>query len=982
MMRIMPKIIDKSLDDFYEEDRRRALQYVPEWRPADKGDFGLALLRIFSHMREEIASRLNRVPEKNFAAFLSMIGTGLSLAGPSKVPVTFHPAKGFSQSIFIGAGTQVTTPENERHGILVFEVLRGISLTKAPLSQIFSVDPASDAVYSHTKDHLEERAFSIFQGESLQEHVLFLGEKRLFHLAEGGDITLEFTSASENQVPDLSRLSWSCTTENGIDEIEASPPIIQGKKVSITLKVPKGEMKEEEISGRSSIWISCRPESISQSEKISLSRIRVSAVSGGALPDMGFYNFSPIDLRAGKSFRPFGSQPREADAFYVASKEVFSKKGSNITVQFERKESEDKEKVTPGEKLELSFEYWNGHLWKPIPNCSEFPKKFEVDAKSKYKEKIEFLCPEDIEETDVGGESSYWIRIVLAGGDFGREELKEIPSSDSGDKTSNATDSGDKTPKTTWIIDYSKIHPPVLDLIYLEHTTPSALDLDGCIAKNNLEYMDWTSECNSGKKEDIFRPFVLMEDEKPAIYLGFDEKLGRGNLSIFFSIDKERREAGLMIRWYYWGSDDRGSGWRGLDASDNTDHLKRSDTIEFLGPAEQRRRSLFGLDIYWLRGVFVGDVTAATKLNWIRPNTTWANQVETIRDEILGSSNGERSQAFGMANIPVISSEVRVLEGKPISEDDKHRLESQGHSVEDVLDSSGKSVDAWVLWTNAPDFYGSDETSRHYQLDSLAGRVLFGDGIRGMIPPVGRENIKASYRIGGGARGNVSANEISAFRTPIAGVDGVANHEAAEGGSDGESLSSALERGPRMLKSMDRAVTAQDFEALAKASSSSIARTKCLIEENRLTVIVIPDSDEDKPMQSGGLIDVVSGYLAKRMAASFSSDDLSIRGPVYFDVSITADVVPTTMEGAAILEKRIVDALKGYLHPLRGGPYGKGWSFGRSVQISDIYALIEGTPGVDHVETLKIEGNAAKISGSQMVASGEHRITIKRGHEK
>ena len=71
----MPKIIDKTLDEFYEEDRRRALQYVPEWRPADEGDFGLALLRIFSHMREEIASRLNRVPEKNFAAFLSMIGT-------------------------------------------------------------------------------------------------------------------------------------------------------------------------------------------------------------------------------------------------------------------------------------------------------------------------------------------------------------------------------------------------------------------------------------------------------------------------------------------------------------------------------------------------------------------------------------------------------------------------------------------------------------------------------------------------------------------------------------------------------------------------------------------------------------------------------------------------------------------------------------------------------------------------------------------
>jgi hypothetical protein len=978
----MPKIIDKSLDGFYEEDRRRALQYVPEWRPADERDFGLALLRIFSHMREEIASRLNRVPEKNFAAFLSMIGTCLSLPSPSKVPVTFYPAKGFSQSIFIGAGTQVTAPENERHGILVFEVLRGISLTKVPLSQIFSVNPASDAIYCHTKDHLEGRALSPFQGESLQEHVLFLGEKRLFKMAGGGDVTLEFISASEDKVPDLSRLSWRCTTENGSEEIQARKPIVKGKSVSITLTLPKGELKEEEISGRSSIWISCKPESFTQSALISLSRIRVSkvsGVSGGALPDMGFYNISPIDLSAAKSFRPFGSQPREADAFYVASKEIFSKKGSKITVLFKRNRAKDKEVVKPGDGLNLSFEYWNGHLWKQIPECSDSLNKFQLyaksDAKSEYEGSIEFPCPEDIEETDVGGERSYWIRIVLASGDFGREELKKeevIIQPPAGEAEVVKT--------TTWSIDYSKIHPPILDSIYLEHKTADIKDLDGCIVKNNLEYTDLTSEIR--KDDSTNRPFVSMDDSRPAIYLGFEEKLGRGNLSIFFSTAREKREAGLMVRWYYWWGDERGQGWRSLDASDNTDHLSRSDTIEFLGPAEQRRRSLFGLEIYWLRGVFEGDVTALTKLNWIRPNTTWANQVETIREEILGSSSGERSQAFGMANFPVISSEIWVLEGKPILGAEKLLLESQGQSVEDVLDSSGKSVDAWVLWTNVPDFYGSDKRNRHYQLDSLAGRVLFGDGIRGMIPPAGRENIKASYRIGGGTKGNVSANEISAFRTPIAGVDTIANHEAAEGGSDGESLSSALDRGPRVLKSMDRAVTAQDFEALAKASSSSIARTKCLIEDNTLTVIVIPDSDEERPTPSAGLIDVVSGYLAERMPASFSSDDLSVRGPVYVDVSITANLVPVTMEGAAILEKRIVNALKGYLHPLRGGADGKGWSFARSVQISDIYALIEGTSGVDHVETLKIDGISAKISGSQMVASGEHRITIRQGGDE
>ena len=625
-------------------------------------------------------------------------------------------------------------------------------------------------------------------------------------------------------------------------------------------------------------------------------------------------------------------------------------------------------------RLKLSFEYWNGHLWKPIPECSDNLNKFQVSAKSGYEGSIAFRCPTDLEETDVGGERSYWIRIVLASGDYGREELKKeevvimIPTDES------------KVVKTTWSIDRSKILPPSLDSICLEHTTAEALYLDGCVAMNNLEYTDFTDEIQADDQasSDVqaFSPFVLMEDTAPAIYLGFKEKLGRGNYSIFFSISKAKERAGLKIRWFFWGADGSGSGWRSLDASDNTDHLTRSDTIEFLGPEWQERKSIFGMDLYWLRGEVEGDPGAIPALIGIRPNTVWAEQVETIKDEILGSSRSEKSQVFAVANFPVISSEIWIREGKPLFEAEKRFLQALGHEVEDVLDGAGKSVDAWVLWTGVPDFYGSDRNSRHYQLDALAGHIIFGDGIRGMIPPAGSENIRASYRIGGGVKGNVSANEISAFRTPVAGLDGVTNHEAAQGGSDGEDLSSALERGPRMLKSMERAVTPEDFEALAKASSSSIARTKCLLEENRLSVIVIPKGDEEKPKPSYGLLDVVSRYLAERMPATMSSHDLSVDGPNYVEVSVYADVVPITLEGAALLEKRITDRLKSYLHPLQGGPDGKGWGFARSVQISDIYALIEGTDGVDHVQTLKIKSDTA-ISGSQMVASGDHRITIK-----
>ena len=967
-MKSMPKIIDKTLDEFYEEDRRRALQYVPEWRPASEGDFGLALLRIFSHMREEIASRLNRVPEKNFVAFLSMIGTSLALAKPSKVPVTFHPAKGFSQSIFIPAKTQVTAPENERHGILTYEVSRGLSITKAALKEIFSVNPDEDGLFRHTEDLQEGKATIPFQGSSLQEHVLFLGEKSLFKLAKGGKVTLEFVSASEEHMPDLSNLSWHCLTDLGRKELIVSSPSVEGKSL-VTLEVPEGELKEEEIMGRTSIWISCRMnESPRQATLLCFSHIMIAKVWGKALPDIGFFNFTPLDLSAGKIFYPFGSQPRATDAFYIASRDVFSKKGSKVTVCFKR--GKPGEEVRQGQEVQLSFEFWNGHLWRPIDLTVDNVNKFLGAAEnSTYQGRIEFQCPKDIEETEICGERNYWIRAMLARGDFGREEMKKV------ERIVKPETVDEKVVETTWHVDNSSIKPPWLDQIELEYTTQSPSKLDGCVAKNNLEYTNFTDE--SGGILQAFCPFVLMEDTGPAIYLGFGEKLGRGNLCIFFSIVQDESPVGLKIRWYYWGKDGSDISWRSLDASDNTDHLTKSDTVEFLGPEGQERRRIFGSDLFWLRGEVEGDAENIPTIRGIRANTTWAEQIESIKDEILGSSSGDKSQAFALANSPVISTQVWVREGKPLSEEEKRPLQALGHSIEDVWDGAGKVVDSWVLWKQIDDFYNSQADSRHYQLDALAGRVLFPDGMRGMIPPAGRENIRAGYRMGGGEKGNVAALEISAFRTPVAGVDGIFNYEAAEGGSDGEDLSSALERGPRMLKSMDRAVTPEDFEALAKASSSSIARTRCLLENNRLIVVVIPKGDEEKPMPSPGLIDVVSRYLAEKMPASMSSDDVSVQGPSYIEVSIIADVVPITMEGAALLEKKIIDRLKSYLHPLRGGPDGKGWGFERAVQVSDIYALIEGTAGVDHVQVLNMESKNMKRSDSQLVASGDHRITMR-----
>ena len=54
----------------------------------------------------------------------------------------------------------------------------------------------------------------------------------------------------------------------------------------------------------------------------------------------------------------------------------------------------------------------------------------------------------------------------------------------------------------------------------------------------------------------------------------------------------------------------------------------------------------------------------------------------------------------------------------------------------------------------------------------------------------------------------------------------ITNPEAATGGRSAETLGNALLRGPQELHSLDRAVTARDFELVAMRSSGTVNRAK------------------------------------------------------------------------------------------------------------------------------------------------------------
>jgi len=416
------------------------------------------------------------------------------------------------------------------------------------------------------------------------------------------------------------------------------------------------------------------------------------------------------------------------------------------------------------------------------------------------------------------------------------------------------------------------------------------------------------------------------------------------------------------VRWEYWN----GSDWAKLSVADGTDRLSRTGIVEFLGPADIAPARKFGAEGYWLRVLFEsGDQSLLPRLRALVPNTTMASQTITIRDEVLGSSDASERQQFQALRAPILPGQIlEVREPGPL----------------------------WVRWTEVTDFHAAGPLDRCYVLDRLSGRITFGDGVQGRIPPRGVASVRLTlYRTGGGESGNRSAGGIVQMKTTVPYVEKVINPDAATGGFAAESNAALVTRAPRTLRHGGRAVTADDYEDLARLASPEVARARCvplrylqddplssLEAVGSLSVIIVPASTDAKPLPSLELLEHVAGYLRDRQAANAA---IAVIGPLYIRVDVDVEVVLERIEGANDVEQAVRTRLADFLHPLTGGRDGDGWDFGREPQTSDLLAIVDEVDGVDHVRKLAVtqheDLSGSRVAGRFLVYSGQHRVSLK-----
>lgn len=253
------------------------------------------------------------------------------------------------------------------------------------------------------------------------------------------------------------------------------------------------------------------------------------------------------------------------------------------------------------------------------------------------------------------------------------------------------------------------------------------------------------------------------------------------------------------------------------------------------------------------------------------------------------------------------------------------------------------------------------------------------------------------YRYGGGQVGNVAAHTLNVLKTALPYVSRVTNLIPADGGMDVESLESSKIRVPGHLRSLGRAVTAADFEYLAReASPGQVGRVHCLqpplTNRGEITVLVVPHiarlegfiAPESLEL-SNDVRDTIQAYLDDRRLLSTT---LEVMEPAYQWVETEVNIQISDHHNQKRVHQAVENHLYAFLNPLSGGTDGKGWPFGRDLFISDVMAVLLTIPGVHFVRSVKLfpikyenrqftrglEAQEVHVSAHGVVVSYQHNI--------
>lgn len=219
--------------------------------------------------------------------------------------------------------------------------------------------------------------------------------------------------------------------------------------------------------------------------------------------------------------------------------------------------------------------------------------------------------------------------------------------------------------------------------------------------------------------------------------------------------------------------------------------------------------------------------------------------------------------------------------------------------------------------------------------------IVFGDGVNGKIPDIG-QNVYGTYKVTEGAGGNLppdSLTQITQFAgtLPANTTLKASNFDYSNGGGGVETIEEIRNRAPRSIRTLDRAVTYQDFVDMATLVPEVSEAEASFCCGKTVDIYIIPRS---RGNATTALVQKVTDFLNCKKEITTQPNVLSAGvSRMYMSAIIWGK--PLYAENSILIEViNLLDAKFGFANSSING----------KVSVSDIVSVMESAKSVDHVD--------------------------------
>lgn len=335
--------------------------------------------------------------------------------------------------------------------------------------------------------------------------------------------------------------------------------------------------------------------------------------------------------------------------------------------------------------------------------------------------------------------------------------------------------------------------------------------------------------------------------------------------------------------------------------------------------------------------------------------TLTVTQGETISNFTVGTSNGLAAQAMSLPQLGVIDGTV----------------------IASVTQVGGSAVQ-WSYVQFLGD-YGPGDLVYTTFLDSAGLTwIQFGDNINGAIPVSGA-TITATYRVGQGSAGNVSAGSVGTFLTPITGVatqlvSNVYQSSVMTGGTDPETNDQIRANAPAAFTTIQRAVSLADFQAIASNVPGITAAQAVANHSTSVTLYLMGNNNQPaSTLQQATVVSAFNGKTLAGVTVTTAAPTL-----VAIDVTATIQVLPSYSNA------QVLASVDSSLNAMLTNP---NTQFGQLLTVGSVYGTILGVAGVAYAVISIISREDATQSNTtpiqlrafEIAVPGSYTLTVSGG---